>query len=95
MKDGYIRIIVSRGEGYPVLDPRVVKSPTLAVLLHDPQPSSVTGSSYDVKGGGLDNKKRSREVYGVVFDYKGNVDRAATSRRRRSPASRSRAKGGR
>ncbi len=53
VKDVYIRIIVSRGEGYPVLDPRVVKSPTLAVLLHDPQPPSVTGSSYDVKGGGL------------------------------------------
>ncbi len=57
VKDVYIRIIVSRGEGYPVLDPRVVKSPTLAVLLHDPQPPSVTGSSYDVKGGGLDNQK--------------------------------------
>jgi len=53
VKDVYIRIIVSRGEGYPVLDPRVVKSPTLAVLLHDPQPPSATGSSYDVEGGGL------------------------------------------
>src|SRR3972149_180735 len=36
--DVYIRIIVSRGEGYPLLDPRVVSRPTLAVLLHDASP---------------------------------------------------------
>jgi branched-chain amino acid aminotransferase len=49
----YIRIIVSRGEGYPVLDPRVVKRPTLVVLLHDPTPPVETGSSYNVHGSGL------------------------------------------
>ncbi len=53
LKDVYIRIIVSRGEGYPVLDPRVVKGPTLAVLLHDSTPPAETGSSYDVHGRGL------------------------------------------
>ena len=52
-KDVYIRIIVSRGEGYPVLDPRVVSRPTLAVLLHDPTPPPETGSSYDIHGRGL------------------------------------------
>ncbi len=52
-QDVYIRIVVSRGEGYPVLDPRVVKRPTLVVLLHDPTPPPETGSSYDVHGRGL------------------------------------------
>jgi len=49
----YIRIVVSRGEGYPVLDPRVVKEATLAVLLHDPVPPHETGSCYDNHGKGL------------------------------------------
>ena len=31
----------------------VVKTPTLAVLLHDPTPPAETGSSYDVQGRGL------------------------------------------
>jgi branched-chain amino acid aminotransferase len=53
VEDVYIRVVVSRGEGYPVLDPRVVKTPTLAVLLHDPTPPAETGSSYDVQGRGL------------------------------------------
>lgn len=51
--DVYIRIIVTRGEGYPVLDPRVVGRPTLAVLLHDPTPPAETGSSYTAHGRGL------------------------------------------
>ncbi len=49
----YIRVIVSRGEGYPVLDPRVARRPTLVVLLHDPKPPAETGSSYDIHGKGL------------------------------------------
>lgn len=53
VKDVYIRVIVSRGEGYPVLDPRVVKGPSLVVLLHDPTPPPETGSSYDIHGRGL------------------------------------------
>ncbi|MDA1001235.1 MAG: aminotransferase class IV [bacterium] len=51
--DVYIRIIVSRGAGYPVLDPRVTSGPTLAILLHDPTPPAATGSSYRPKGAGL------------------------------------------
>ncbi|MFQ5691679.1 MAG: aminotransferase class IV [Nitrospinota bacterium] len=53
VRDVYVRVIVSRGEGYPVLDPRVAKRPTLAVLLHDPTPPPETGASYDVHGRGL------------------------------------------
>lgn len=52
-RDAYIRVIVSRGAGYPVLDPRVVKRPTLAVLLHEPAPPAATGSSYRPEGAGL------------------------------------------
>ncbi len=52
----YIRVVVSRGEGYPVLDPRVAKRPTLAVLLHDPAPPPETEGSYGAGGGGLRRK---------------------------------------
>ena len=51
--NAYVRVIVSRGEGYPVLDPRVVVSPTLAILLHASQPPPQTGSSYGIDGAGL------------------------------------------
>ncbi|MFQ5914750.1 MAG: aminotransferase class IV, partial [Nitrospinota bacterium] len=53
VRDVYIRIVVSRGPGYPVLDPRVTKRPTLAVLLHDPTPPAETASTYDPRGRGL------------------------------------------
>jgi branched-chain amino acid aminotransferase len=49
----YIRIIVTRGEGYPVLDPRVAKRPTLVVLLHEATPPPEAAGSYVVQGGGL------------------------------------------
>jgi len=48
----YIRVIVTRGEGYPVLDPRVTKRSSLVVLLHDPTPPPETAGSY-VVGAGL------------------------------------------
>ena len=51
--DVYLRVVVSRGAGYPLLDPRVVDKATLAVLLHDPAPPAETGSSYKAKGAGL------------------------------------------
>ena len=51
--DVYLRVVVSRGAGYPLLDPRVVEKATLAVLLHDPAPPAETGSSYKAKGAGL------------------------------------------
>ena len=51
--DVYLRVVVSRGAGYPLLDPRVVDKATLAVLLHDPAPPPETGSSYKAKGAGL------------------------------------------
>lgn len=51
--DVYLRVVVSRGAGYPLLDPRVVEKATLAVLLHDPAPPAETGSSYRAKGAGL------------------------------------------
>ena len=51
--DVYLRVVVSRGAGYPLLDPRVVEVATLAVLLHDPAPPPETGSSYQAKGAGL------------------------------------------
>ena len=51
--DVYLRVVVSRGAGYPLLDPRVVDKATLAVLLHDPAPPPETGSSYRAKGAGL------------------------------------------
>ena len=51
--DVYLRVVVSRGAGYPLLDPRVTDKATLAVLLHDPAPPAETGSSYKAKGAGL------------------------------------------
>jgi len=51
--DVYIRVIVSRGEGYPLLDPRTAPVPTLAVLLHEPSPPAATAATYKAKGGGL------------------------------------------
>ncbi len=51
--DVYLRVVVSRGAGYPLLDPRVTDKATLAVLLHDPAPPPETGSSYKAKGAGL------------------------------------------
>ena len=51
--DVYLRVVVSRGAGYPLLDPRVTDKATLAVLLHDPAPPAETGSSYRAKGAGL------------------------------------------
>ena len=51
--DVYLRVVISRGAGYPLLDPRVVDKATLAVLLHDPAPPPETGSSYQAKGAGL------------------------------------------
>ena len=51
--DVYLRVVISRGAGYPLLDPRVVDKATIAVLLHDPAPPPETGSSYKAKGAGL------------------------------------------
>ena len=51
--DVYLRVVISRGAGYPLLDPRVTGKATLAVLLHDPAPPPETGSSYRAKGAGL------------------------------------------
>lgn len=43
--DGYLRVIVSRGPGYPVLDPRAAEAPTIVVLPHGPEwPAAVRGS---------------------------------------------------
>ena len=53
VSDVYLRVVVSRGAGYPLLDPRVTDKATLAVLLHDPAPPAETGSSYKAKGAGL------------------------------------------
>lgn len=46
LADAYIRIVVTRGVGYPNIDPRaVVSSPTLVVLAHGRgQPAAVAGS---------------------------------------------------
>ena len=53
VSDVYLRVVISRGAGYPLLDPRVVDKATIAVLLHDPAPPPETGSSYKAKGAGL------------------------------------------
>ena len=53
VSDVYLRVVISRGTGYPLLDPRVTKKATLAVLLHDPASPAETGSSYKAKGAGL------------------------------------------
>ena len=49
----YLRLVVSRGAGYPLLDPRVTGEATLAVLLHPPAPPPETGASYRAEGAGL------------------------------------------
>lgn len=67
--DVYVRIVISRGAGYPVLDPRVTGAPTLAILLHDPAPPAATGSSYRAKGAGLRLKTAAvRKVPPECFD---------------------------
>jgi branched-chain amino acid aminotransferase len=53
VRDVYVRIVVSRGAGYPLLDPRVTKGPSLVVLLHPPSPPAETGTSYRARGAGL------------------------------------------
>ncbi len=52
-RDVYLRLVISRGAGYPLLDPRVTGKATLAVLLHEPAPPPETGSSYGAGGEGL------------------------------------------
>jgi branched-chain amino acid aminotransferase len=34
LRYGYIRLVVSRGPGYPSLDPRAAEQPTVAILVH-------------------------------------------------------------
>src|SRR5208337_808118 len=35
LKEGYIRVVVTRGEGFPVLDPRIPKQPTVVVMTYE------------------------------------------------------------
>jgi branched-chain amino acid aminotransferase len=36
--EAYIRVVVSRGVGYPLLDPRLSSTPTFVIFVHDPAP---------------------------------------------------------
>ncbi len=64
----YIRVVVTRGEGYPVLDPRVTTRPSLVVLLHDPTPPPETAGSYAVRGGLRLKTAGVRKVPPEVFE---------------------------
>lgn len=44
--EAYIRIVVSRGPGYPLLDPRVAPAPTFVVFIHDPAPPPTSQAIY-------------------------------------------------
>jgi len=52
-RDVYMRVVVTRGPGYPLLDPRVTRGPTLAIIPHEPTPPPETGTSYRPSGSGL------------------------------------------
>lgn len=52
-RDAYLRVVVTRGPGYPLLDPRVTRGPTLAIIPHEPSPPPETGTSYRPSGSGL------------------------------------------
>ncbi len=68
-EDAYLRLVISRGEGYPLLDPRVAPRATLAVLLHPPAPPPETGSSYRARGAGLRLKTAGvRKVPSEAFE---------------------------
>jgi branched-chain amino acid aminotransferase len=64
----YIRVIVTRGEGYPVLDPRVARRPSLLVLLHDPTPPPETAGSYTGERGLRLKTAALRKVPPEVFE---------------------------
>lgn len=64
----YIRVIVTRGEGYPVLDPRVTRHPSLVVLLHDPTPPPETAGSYSGERGLRLKTAGLRKVPPEVFE---------------------------
>lgn len=68
-RDVYVRIVVSRGAGYPLLDPRVTTGPSLVVLLHPPAPPAETGTSYRARGAGLRLKTAAvRKVPAEAFE---------------------------
>lgn len=64
----YVRVVVTRGEGYPVLDPRVVKRSSLVVLVHDPTPPPETAGSYAVRDGLRLKTAGLRKVPPEVFE---------------------------
>jgi len=69
VRDVYVRIVVSRGAGYPLLDPRVTTGPSLVVLLHPPAPPAETGTSYRARGAGLRLKTAAvRKVPAEAFE---------------------------
>jgi branched-chain amino acid aminotransferase len=69
VRDVYVRIVVSRGAGYPLLDPRVTTGPSLVVLLHLPAPPAETGTSYRARGAGLRLKTAAvRKVPAEAFE---------------------------
>ncbi len=68
-RDLYLRVVVTRGPGYPLLDPRVTSGPTLAIIPHEPSPPPETGTSYRPRGSGLRLKSVSvRKTPSVSLD---------------------------
>lgn len=46
LRDAYVRIMVSRGPGFPVLDPRASTAPTLVIRAHARSDAGAVGTTY-------------------------------------------------
>jgi branched-chain amino acid aminotransferase len=53
LKDTYVRVVVTRGQGYPVLDPRIPERPTLVVLTYKQELPPVVAKTYHSREAGI------------------------------------------
>ena len=53
LKDAYVRVVVTRGQGYPVLDPRIPERPTVVVLTYKQELPPVVAKTYHSREAGI------------------------------------------
>jgi branched-chain amino acid aminotransferase len=46
LQDAYVRIHVTRGVGYPLMDPRSCETPTIVIFVHEPAPPPQLARTY-------------------------------------------------
>lgn len=68
LKDGFVRILVTRGVGYPLLDPRIPKKPSIIVIAHDPKPPAEVSRTYTESGGRKVIIASTRKVPSICVD---------------------------